>query len=308
MPTALPARNIFDGTATPVTSTFKSTMGSLRDYLASLLGTTGAAVDARLALGADPSRRVQGLLGVNNTTTPNTKFDLSADAVVLRDATGATVTRLVTGAITCDLGLAGPSANGRDVAGAFSASTWINLFFVWNGTTLATIASTASPTTGPVLPSGYTHWAFATSVYWNASSNIPKVHARGSVVHMQDQQTVLTGGTAITLTAVSVTAFVPPGALSYKVIGAGNHAQGTSNAGNVLQLTLSLGVVSGLTKATQTWLQQNLGASLGNFFPIGQFELPNVGQQFYYAINATTGSGGAATLAVASFKVANGDC
>jgi hypothetical protein len=48
----LPARNIFDGTALPVTSTMKTSLGSLRDYLAGLLGTTGAAVDARGALGS----------------------------------------------------------------------------------------------------------------------------------------------------------------------------------------------------------------------------------------------------------------
>lgn len=52
MPTPLPARNIFDGTASPVTSVMKSTMGSLRDYLAGLLGTTGAGSDALIALGA----------------------------------------------------------------------------------------------------------------------------------------------------------------------------------------------------------------------------------------------------------------
>ena len=51
MPTPLPARNIFDGTALPVTSTMKASLGSLRDFLAGLLGTTGAAADARGALG-----------------------------------------------------------------------------------------------------------------------------------------------------------------------------------------------------------------------------------------------------------------
>jgi hypothetical protein len=52
---ALPARNIFDGTAVPATSTMKSTLGTLRDFLAALLGTTGTAVDARTALGAAES-------------------------------------------------------------------------------------------------------------------------------------------------------------------------------------------------------------------------------------------------------------
>lgn len=46
MATPLPARDIFDGTALPVTSAMKAAMGSLRDYLAEQLGTTGGAPTA----------------------------------------------------------------------------------------------------------------------------------------------------------------------------------------------------------------------------------------------------------------------
>ena len=75
MPTALPARNIFDGTATPSTSTAKGAFGSLRDFLAGLLGTTGAAADAQTALGLVPGTNVQPFdativkTGQNNTFT-----------------------------------------------------------------------------------------------------------------------------------------------------------------------------------------------------------------------------------------------
>lgn len=41
MPQALPARNILDGTALPSTSTMKTALGQLRDYLAETLGPTG---------------------------------------------------------------------------------------------------------------------------------------------------------------------------------------------------------------------------------------------------------------------------
>jgi len=51
MSTPLPARNIFDGTANPDTSAMKTAMGNLRDFLAGLLGTTGAVVDAMAILG-----------------------------------------------------------------------------------------------------------------------------------------------------------------------------------------------------------------------------------------------------------------
>ena len=41
MPASLPARNILDGTALPSTSTMKSSLGDLRDYLAETLGPVG---------------------------------------------------------------------------------------------------------------------------------------------------------------------------------------------------------------------------------------------------------------------------
>lgn len=48
MPASLPARNIFDGTALPSTSTMKSSLGDLRDYLAETLGPVGGVFTAGL--------------------------------------------------------------------------------------------------------------------------------------------------------------------------------------------------------------------------------------------------------------------
>ena len=48
MATALPARNILDGTALPVTSQMKTALGSLRDYLSEQLGASGGTSVARL--------------------------------------------------------------------------------------------------------------------------------------------------------------------------------------------------------------------------------------------------------------------
>ena len=52
---ALPARNILDGTATPTTSTMKTALGNLRDYLSGLLGDDGTDATALAALGAAAS-------------------------------------------------------------------------------------------------------------------------------------------------------------------------------------------------------------------------------------------------------------
>lgn len=55
MATALPARNIFDGTANPTTGTMKAAQGNQRDYLAGLLGDDGTAETARATLGVPAS-------------------------------------------------------------------------------------------------------------------------------------------------------------------------------------------------------------------------------------------------------------
>jgi hypothetical protein len=57
---ALPARNIFDGSSAPATSTMKAALGSLRDFLADLLGTTGTAADARTALSIPALSEIAG--------------------------------------------------------------------------------------------------------------------------------------------------------------------------------------------------------------------------------------------------------
>jgi hypothetical protein len=48
MPASLPARNILDGTALPSTSTMKTSLGDLRDYLAETLGPVGGVFTAGL--------------------------------------------------------------------------------------------------------------------------------------------------------------------------------------------------------------------------------------------------------------------
>lgn len=174
-------------------------------------GGTGSstAATARTALGVDVARRVQGLTGTNNAGAPTTQFDLSADSVTVRDGAGATYVRQVTGTVTVNLSTAGPVLNGRDQAGAFSNSTWINLFWIWNGTTFGLIASAASPTAGPTLPGGYTMWAYATSIYKNGSGNITVCDAQGSRVTYRAENQVLAAGNSLVEAAVSFTTAVP---------------------------------------------------------------------------------------------------
>ena len=91
--------------------------------------------------GIQSTYSVRGLTGTNNSTTPNTQYDFSADAVVLINTNGAPIRRVNTGTITNNVSAAGAVANGRDQSGAFSAGSWIHFYFIWNGTTLATVSS-----------------------------------------------------------------------------------------------------------------------------------------------------------------------
>lgn len=95
----LPARNILDGTALPVTSQMKAALGGLRDFLADLLGTDSSDPDAaRTALGAAKA-------GVDDTIT-----DLDALA---------TVPDVVADAISAAI----PAAASETVAGKIRNST-----------------------------------------------------------------------------------------------------------------------------------------------------------------------------------------
>ena len=91
----------------------------------------------------------------------------------------STVTRFNPGTITNNIALSGPVINGRDQSVGFPISLWVHFYWIWNGTTLATISSATPPPTGPVLPNGYTHWAYAGAVYQNAALQLVKTFIQG---------------------------------------------------------------------------------------------------------------------------------
>lgn len=251
----------------------------------------------------------RGLIGSVNAATPLTKCDLSADAVTLRNAAGALTTRFSTGSLTCDLGLAGPAANGRDQSAAFTANSWVYLYFIWNGTTLATLASTTAPAsfTGSTLPTGYTHWAFATALRWNASSNIIPAYAKGASVFydiaLGGVNRVLSAGQATTMTAVSMAGFVPPVAsrahanfllsVVHNVAGADFQAlyrpTGATQAGILAGDAICQ--VSGVQVISLNSAQVVVGTS----------------QQIDYKISAAPATSGGVYIDVLGFTVPNGD-
>lgn len=296
----LPNRNILDGTKVPATTTsdMKTALGSLRDYLADILGT-----DSSLGLGSAP--RVQGLVGTPNTAAPLTKYDLSANSVVLRNIGGNTVARYVTGTITNDLGLAGSTANGRDQAAVFAVNSWVYLYYVWNGTALATVSSLALPTVGPTLPTGYTHWAFATAVRWNASSNIIPMRTMGSSTWYEladaGVNRVLAAGVSTTMTAVACSGFIPPIA----VLGTFSFLLSLNNAA-VANFRLDVRPTgSSITKLRAVVVSMQVASTLVT--AQNTFSLPlGTSTQIDYLLDVVPSVGGA-YIDVTGFTIPNGD-
>lgn len=230
--------------------------------------------------------RVIGATCGNNAGTPNTQYDMDCDAVMLYNPSdGTTETRFNPGAaITNNVSTAGPAANGRDQAGAFGADSWVHFYWIWNGATLATLSSASAPPTGPTLPTGYTHWAYAGAVRFNASSQLNNTYIRGSKAFYRGLGTdvnVLTTGTATVETAVSLATAIPPNALSARLAMKMNH----QDTGGNVQMNVRL-------VSTVPWWQFLLGSrpaadATAYVRDNAQIEIPNVGQQFYYLWGST---------------------
>lgn len=152
---------------------------------------------------------VVGTKGQNNSVNPGTRYDISCTYVCLKNLSGMGTISLSSGAvITCNILFFG--ANGRDQATAFTANNWINVYYIFNGTTLSTVASLRAPSLGPTMPAGYTHYAYATSVFLNASLALRQTYTDGNWCHIDPESQIMNGFRASAFTTIGVRQFVPP--------------------------------------------------------------------------------------------------
>lgn len=248
---------------------------------------------------------VRGLVGQNNIATPLTKMDFAADGVVLyQPSTGGTVSRQNTGNITNDVTVAGPVANGRDQAAAFGAANWIHFYFIWNGSTLATISSLTSVSVGPTMPPGYTHWAYIGAVFYNGSSQLLSVHAKGCYFAYDNEQAALVSGTATTDTAIVVSSIIPPTTLTYSC----NFRQSpTGSAGGFASVNSVFSVISASVLAQFPYQGYNgsVSSAQGLGFSASFGNIPNINQTLIYRNVNTTGTG-SLVVTVTGYKMANG--
>lgn len=174
-----------------------------------------------------------GSLNLRGDRASTTTFTFTADVVTLRSATlSSYLLTVASGSDTVNIGTAGPAANGRDQAGAFSANSWLHIYWIYNGSSLDLIASATGPATGPTLPNGYTHWCYAATVRLNSSTQFNDDSVRGNMVHINrgaDAVMIDTLSTAVE-TSQSSASFLPSVAQSVwfelGLIGAANTAGG----------------------------------------------------------------------------------
>jgi hypothetical protein len=251
---------------------------------------------------------VMGLTGANNAGTPNTKVDLAAAAVWCYDPVlGKTYLVQNPGTLTVDVSLAGPAANGRDQAAAFGASSWLHLFYIYNPTsdTLALIASLNVDTVGPAsLPAGYTAWAYAVAIRYNATPLLLKTRFRGAWAHYDSDadSRILSNGQAAVETAITISGIVPPNALGMLVrvelAGAQSAAAATNDNARIR-------VVSG----TDFDMTVNALASTGASAMVQDivFLVPYTGNLYYLVTrNSSGGAPPAAYIGMHAYKMPNG--
>jgi hypothetical protein len=139
----------------------------------------------------------------NNVSTPASQVDVAMDWVVVQNGSGGT-TRL--GGVAFTINFATTGVNGLDV-GSVAANKIYSLWVIYNGSTIAGVASTALPPTLPTLPIGYTYFAYVGDAITDGSSNIYRFKQQGNAWHfivgtgLTGLPAVITGATGTYVTA-----------------------------------------------------------------------------------------------------------
>ena len=148
----------------------------------------------------------------------NTTATFTADQIVLQNTLyqGYLVT-----SYSETLNTATSGAGGLDT-GTLAATTWYNVFAIYNATTTTTSILMSLSATAPTLPSGYTYFARIGTVYLDGSKNIVGFIQKNRKVqwvvgeNLSVPRTMATG-TATAWTAVSTSGFVPPTSISIRL-------------------------------------------------------------------------------------------
>jgi hypothetical protein len=217
-----------------------------------------------------------------NAATPNTKVDITADELQLRDASGnfKTVSAV---SVTIDFGTTG--ANALDT-GAQASSTW---YYGWviakEDGTVAGLGSTSA--TAPTMPSGYTYKALATAARSDGSTHFVAYRQFGNKVWYELAQAIGTSLSATAETTLTTSSVVPSIALEFTVDL--QNLQITASGTN-LDATLNLRHVSSANFVSKRMFDNSSGSGGLRQYPGPQVTVPNSGN-FYYIWTVASGTG-----------------
>lgn len=249
--------------------------------------------------------RVSGLVG----TLSSQLGTFSADGYQMRSSSNLSWYVSATSAFSANINNDGPIAGGKDKTGAF-AGTEIHWYAITTGpgsTSPAGLISTQAPPQGPILPAGYSGWAYlGGSPYTAASSTVTAAHSfRGNQAIYHAAPTVLSGGAAIVESAVSVSSAVPSNVVRYTLT---ETAQMTYNSGLDGVYTWQLRVLSGVTHVQRLFVALGFGVGHNYGTPAGSIVLPG-STGFFYLWNAVPAGSVSnnLTLTLNSYTMPNGD-
>lgn len=150
-------------------------------------GTGGFIIlNASVTAIANPVKGTYSNLKITNGGTPSSQAAVTADAVVMQNASGGTARAT---SISLTISTATTGANALDT-GTVAASTWYFIYAIYNSasSTVAGLFSTSSTT--PTLPSGYTYYARLGAMQTDGSNNFYRTLQYGRTA-----QYVVTGST-----------------------------------------------------------------------------------------------------------------
>jgi len=274
---------------------------------AALVGTTAAPTPAAndnstaIATTAHVKSAVRDVYAVRGLSglTSATQFTVTFIEAVLHQ-TGAGSLLVTNGSLTVTQGAAA-GANGPDAA---LSNGDVHLYAIYNPTTstLAGICSNAGPNAGPTLPSGYTHWAYLTTVK-RTSGNLEYVHIRGNRCFYAGQKNIgatLNAGNGV-WGSVSTAAYVPAIALTVTV--SGNVSCVASGGAGAIWWYLGVGDSAAM-------YEYPLSAAFAGENPVQAIQcmLPNRAQSVWHAYTVYSGSFSAndLDLYVVGYEVPNG--
>jgi hypothetical protein len=216
MPTALPARNIFDGSSAPATSTMKSALGSLRDFLSDLLGATGSVMDARAALSIPALSEIAGFGTGCGLSTAGGSTTMTIQPGAWLDSTNAKM--LVLSSVytkTTAAWAVGSTSGGWARAGAAGASTVAHWYLIRRPDTGVVDVCASLSATGLVaadyaagggnIPAAYTQFRRIASWFVDGAAKWYQIYQRGDrfifALPLTDYSTAVGVTTAITFAA-----------------------------------------------------------------------------------------------------------